>query len=160
MADEYIDKRNLLQELVFLDIPYDSRERVRRLINTRTSVNLLDRDTGKEPILEEGASLVHCSYADGTSGFENHPYFDWKCPVCGWFVGELYCGHGMWHIQGEKTYCSKCGQKIDWSKPSDDEKTKYEERKAQEREKMMKDIGMRLDNMNERRRRKYGMLEE
>lgn len=160
MADEYIDRRNLLQELAFLSIPYEQREKVRNLIMSRKSVDLLDRDTGKEPILEEGASLVHCSYADGTGGFESHPYLDWKCPACGWFVGELYCGHGMWHIQQESTYCSRCGQKIDWTKPTDEEKTKYEERKADERERRLKERGQRLDNMNERRRRKYGMLEE
>lgn len=160
MATDFIERRTLLQELAFVDIGHENRQKVQELVTRLNGVDLLGRDEGKEPVLEEGASLVHCSYTDGTGGFENRPHFDWKCPVCGWFVGELYCGFGKWHIQGETTFCAKCGQKIDWSKPKEEEKRRYEDQKAQEREEFQKKHGLKLDNMNEGRRRKYGMLEE
>ena len=51
-------------------------------------------------------------------------------------------------------------QKIDWTKPKDEEKTRYETRKAEERENFEKANGIRLDNMHESLRRKYGMLNE
>lgn len=112
---------------------------------------------GEEPILEEGVSTYHESHFDGTGGFVNKEYLDWKCPRCGWFVGELYSGHGMWHVQGETSYCARCGQKIDWTKPKAEEKTRYEERKAREREEFEKRNKIRRDNMFEGRRRKYGV---
>ena len=113
--------------------------------------------SGEEPILEEGVSTYHESRFDGTSGFVSKEYLDWKCPRCGWFVGELYSSYGMWHVQGETSYCARCGQKIDWTKPKAEEKTRYEERKAREREEFEKRNKIRLDNMFEGRRRKYGV---
>lgn len=115
-------------------------------------------DIGEEPVLEEGVSTYHESRADGTGGFVSKEFLDWKCPRCGWFVGELYSGHGMWHVQGETSYCARCGQKIDWTKPKAEEKTRYEERKAREREEYERQNKIRLDNMFEGRRRKYGVM--
>ena len=112
---------------------------------------------GVEPVLEEGATLVHCSYSNGTGGYERRPYLDWKCPSCGYFVGELYSGNGRWHIQGERSYCSRCGQKIDWTKPKAEEKERYERRKESERNEWERKHGMPLDNMNAHRREKYGI---
>ena len=161
MSDGYISRRNLLQELPFVsELSYETREKVRNLILRMPEMNMIDRDVGKEPILEQGSSLVHSTMADGTGKLENIPYLDWKCPTCKWFVGELYSGHGMWHIQSETSYCARCGQKIDWTKPKDEEKWRYEERMAKEREQRLRETGMRLDNMHEGRRRKYGMLQE
>lgn len=161
MSEGYIEKRRFLQELPFIScLTWEARQMIRKKIEEMPEVNLLTRDEGVEPILEEGCSTVHECRADGTSGFVTRPYLDWKCPVCGWFVGELYCGHGRWHIQQEKSYCARCGQKIDWTKPLDEEKTRYETRKAEEREEFEKANGIRLDNMHESLRRKYGMLNE
>ena len=156
----YADKMKILQELAFVDIGYENRKKVREMIESIECVNLLDRDTGKEPILESGSSLARVSYTDGTGGFESRPFTDWVCPVCGWFVCELYSGHGRWHVQGECSYCSKCGQKIDWTLPHDEEKRRYEERRAKELEEWEKKNGTKLDNMHEGRRRKYGLLRE
>lgn len=155
--DDFISRRTLLQELPFLSIEPTDREKVRYLIERMKPVDMLDRDTGMEPILEEGKGLVHVNHTDGTSEWVEPPYLDWKCPKCGWFVGELYSGFGMWHIQDDTTYCSRCGQKIDWTKPQDEEKRKYEERRAKEREEFEKQHKVRLDNMNKSRRIKYGV---
>lgn len=161
MQEGYIEKRRLLQELPSIScLTWEDRQMIRKKIESMPEVNILKRDEGMEPILERGSSVVHESRADGTGGFVSRPYLDWKCPVCGWFVGELYCGHGRWHIQQERSYCSRCGQKIDWTKPSEEEKTRYETRKAEERNAFQKEHGIQLDNMNESRRRKYGMLNE
>lgn len=160
MMDEYVSRRELFMALASLRLPYEEDEKVRALIERAKKVNLLERDQGKEPILEEGSSLIHESRADGTGGFVERPFLDWKCPICGWFVGELYCGHGKWHIQGEKSYCARCGQKIDWATVKEEEKKRYEETKAAEREAFQKKNGIPLDNMNERQRRKYGMLKK
>ena len=161
MSEGYIEKRRFLQELPFIScLTWEARQMIRKKIEEMPEVSLLKRDEGMEPILEEGSTVVHESRADGTSGFVSRPYLDWKCPVCGWFVGELYCGHGRWHIQQERSYCSRCGQKIDWTKPLDEEKTRYETRKAEERKEFKKANGIRLDNMHESLRRKYGMLNE
>ena len=161
MTDEYINRRILLQDLAICSqVEYETRRVVRSLIERQKPCELLSRDEGKEPILEEGSTLVHESRTDGKSGFRSRPYLDWKCPVCGWFVGELYCGHGRWHIQQERSYCSRCGQKIDWTKPSEEEKRRYESRKADEREAFLKENGIPLDNMHEGLRRKYWMLNE
>lgn len=161
MTEGYIEKRTLLQDLPFIScLTVEARKMVRQKIEQMPVVNLLKRDEGMEPILEEGSTLVHESRTDGKSGFRSRPYLDWKCPVCGWFVGELYCGHGRWHIQGERSYCSRCGQKIDWTKPSEEEKNRYEARKADERNAFFKENGIPLDNMHEGLRRKYGMLND
>ena len=161
MIDGYIEKRKIVQGLCSLSgLSNEARDEVREMIDRCPKVDLLERDQGKTPILEEGSSLIHESRADGSSGFVEKPFLDWKCPICGWFVGELYCGHGRYHIQGESSYCERCGQKIDWTKPSEEEKTRYEKRKAEEREAFRRENGISLDNMNEGRRRKYGMLNE
>ena len=130
------------------------------VIDAEKTISIFDRDNGAEPILEQKTSTHHESHADGSSAWVTTTFLDWTCPQCGWFVGELYCGHGRWHIQGERSYCSKCGQAIDWSKPKEEEKRRYEESKAKEREKHFAEKGIRLDNMHEGRRRKYGMLNE
>lgn len=155
----YVNKRHLLLYMP-RDWDYEMRHKFSDYINAFDSINLLDRDTGKEPLIKLGNSVYHCAYADGSGGFESKEYHDWVCPTCGWFVGELYSGHGLWHIQGETSYCARCGQKIDWTIPSDDEKRRYEERKAKEREEWEKKYGTKLDNMSEGKRRKYGMLNE
>ena len=125
-----------------------------------TLKELIDRDTGKEPSLEEKTTTHHVVKADGSGEFQSNHYLAWLCPECGWFVGELYCGFGKWHIQGETSFCARCGQRIDWSKPKDEEKRRYEESKRLEREAFEKEHGQRLDNMYERLRRKHGMLSE
>lgn len=139
---------------------YEDRQKFRAYLENVQGIDLLDRDTGKEPLIKDGTSVYHCTYADGTGGFESNDYHDWVCPTCGWFVGELYSGFGRWHIQSETSYCAKCGQKIDWSIPKDDEKRRYEKIKARDREEWEKRTGHKLDNMYEGRRRKYEMLSE
>lgn len=156
----WINRLRLKQDLALAIHDYDMRQQVMAIIDTYDSVDLLDRDMGKEPVLESKTRVCHVSYADGTGGFESRPYTDWMCPVCGWFVGELYSGHGRWHIQGDVSYCARCGQKIDWTKPEEEEKRRYEERKAKEREEFERKHGIKLDNMFEGRRRKYGMITE
>ncbi len=110
----YVNKRDLV-----LNMPkawdYDTREKFRGYIALTEDIELLDRDKGKEPLLKTGSSVVHSMYADGHGEFEEVHYHDWVCPTCGWFVGELYSGFGEWHIQGDTSYCSRCGQKIDWA---------------------------------------------
>lgn len=158
--DFYINRRTLLQELARSGLKYEDRKVAERVIKNIKSVDLLERDEGKEPILETRTSVYHVRRADGKSGFRSREYTDWMCPVCGWPVGELYSGHGQWHIQYEKSYCARCGQRIDWTKPAEEEKTRYEERKAKEREEWERKNGRKLDNMHEGLRRKYGELEE
>lgn len=154
----YVDKMKLLQDMPH-DWLYEDREKFRAYLESVKGIDLLERDTGKEPLLQDGSSLHHELYEDGTGAFKESRWNEWTCPTCGWFVGELYSGFGRWHIQCETSYCSKCGQKIDWTLPKEEEKRLYEERKAKEREEWEKRTGHRLDNMHEGRRRKYGMLE-
>lgn len=152
--DGYIEKRTIKQELALSGIDYDTRQKVLQIIDCVKEVDLLDRDTGKEPLLETKTGYSHVSYADGTCGFETNTFTDWVCPTCGWFVGELYSGFGQWHIQGETSYCSRCGQRIDWSLPEKEEKRRYEQRKERER----KEREYKLDNMHRKLREKYGMI--
>lgn len=147
-----------MQDIALHIDSYELKQKVQKIIDSQPTADFSERDIGKEPILESRRSAHHELMADGTGRFVTKEYEEWMCPTCGWFVGELYCGHGMWHIQGEKSYCSSCGQLIDWSKPSDEEKTRYEEKKRREREEREQRTGIKLDNMNEGRRRKYGRL--
>lgn len=160
MTDGYINRRTLKQEIALGIRDYETRQRVQTIIDSIEEVNLSERDKGKEPKLETKTSVSHVSYADGSGGFESSTFTDWMCPTCGWFVGELFSGYGRWHIQGETSYCSRCGQRIDWTLPKAEEKRRYEERKTKEREEWEKRTGHKLDNMHESRRRKYGMLAE
>lgn len=125
-----------------------------------TLKELIDRDTGAEPILENKVTTHHEVRADGSGGFKRNEFCDWFCPKCGYFVGELFSGFGRWHIQSETSFCAKCGQRIDWSKPKEEEKRRYEERKRREREEWEKEHQVRLDNMHEYRRKKYGLMEK
>lgn len=143
-----------------LEDTQDEYDKLERIIDKMDELKPLDRDIGKEPKLEERTSVYHETYADGTGAFKQNEFLEWQCPNCGWFVGELYSGHGMWHIQRDVSYCAKCGQKIDWTLPREEEKTKYEEYKRKEREKRFKESGIHLDNMSEGLRRKHGMLNE
>lgn len=144
------------------NVPSDEVTKAKRTIfeaaKDGTIGRLVDRDEGKEPVLETRTSTYHECYADGSGAFRTREFTDWMCPECGWFVGELYSGFGQWHIQGDMSFCARCGQRIDWTKPKDEEKKRYEVRKAQEREAWEKEHKIRLDNMHEGRRRKYGML--
>lgn len=158
--NEWINKRTLQQQLALYIDDYETRKKINAVIDAIPDVSLIGRDEGKEPRLENRKSMTHTLYADGTGEFKNTEYMDWVCPTCGWSVGELYSGHGRWHIQGERTYCASCGQKIDWTKPSEEEKEKYEEYKKEERRRFEEKHRTHLDNMNEAKRRKYGMLGE
>ena len=123
--DRYINARTLKQDLVPV-LGWLERERVMMIIDAQKAVDVIDRDNGAEPLLEGHTSAWHEHHADGHGEFHTKTNLDWICPKCGWFVGELYCGHGMWHIQQTSSYCARCGQKIDWTKPSDEEKRRYE----------------------------------
>ena len=158
--DKYINARTLKQDLAISGLSYETRQMVQQIIDTQKCVDILDRDEGMEPLLKEHTSVVHSDYADGHGETNECRFKDWTCPKCGWFVGELYCGHGKWHIQGERSYCARCGQKIDWTKPSEEEKRRYEERKSKEREEWQKKMGCKLDNMNEFRRKMYGVMND
>lgn len=139
---------------------YSSCDELDRIIDGEKELKPLDRDIGKEPILETSMKMWHESYMDGTGAFKQSEILEWRCPNCGWFVGELYSGFGKWHVQSETSYCSECGQKIDWTLPKAEEKRRYEERRAKEREEWLKKNKHPLDNMNESRRRKHGLLSE
>lgn len=159
--DGYINKRILLQEIAWsCQIDYATTKKIRKIVEHIKEIDLLDRDTGLAPVLEEKTSTCHVLYDDGIGRFESHNYTDWMCPKCGWFVGELYSGFGRWHIQREMSYCARCGQKIDWSLPKAEEKKRYEEEKRKYREDYEKKTGHRLDNMHEGLRRKYGELND
>lgn len=158
--DKYINARTLKQDLAISGLSYETRQMVQRIIDAQKCVDILERDEGMEPLFTERTSVIHYDYADGHGGTGVHRFKDWTCPKCGWFVGELYCGFGKWHIQGERSYCARCGQKIDWTKPSEEEKRRYEGRKAEEREAWRKRTGSALDNMNEFRRKKYGVMND
>jgi hypothetical protein len=132
-------------------------EKIDFIIDKQRELNILERDIGKEPNLEETVSMYHETRADGTGGFKSKTISEWHCPNCGWFVGELYSGFGRWHIQDDRSYCAGCGQRIDWTLPKAEEKRHYEERKEAEREEWEKKNGIQLDNMNERKRIKYGI---
>lgn len=69
------------------------------------------------PIFRSGESVVFAVYADGTGGPKKHRWADWTCPACGWFVGEQYIPRR--HNQRKSNYCSRCGQKIDWTAVED-----------------------------------------
>ena len=152
---KFIDARTLKQDLALELLSWPERERVMKIIDAQEGVNMLDRDVGVEPLLENHTSAWHEHHADGHGEFHTSTDLTWKCPKCGWFVGELYCGRGRWHIQQTSSYCARCGQKIDWTKPSDEEKRRYEERKAKEREEWERKNGVKLDNMHEHLRKKY-----
>lgn len=135
-------------------------EKIDGIIDRTKELKPFDRDIGKEPVLEQSTQVWHESYMDGTGAFKQSEILEWRCPNCGWFVGELYSGFGRWHVQSETSYCAECGQKIDWTLPKAEEKRRYEERKAKEREEWLKKNNHPLDNMNESRRRKHGLLSE
>ena len=158
MKDGYIERRRLMQDIAVCGLSYDDREKVQNIIERQKDVKVIDRDEGKEPILESKTSIWHESRSDGKSGFRSKNFEDWTCPTCGWSVGELFSGSGTWHVQGEKSYCSRCGQRIDWTLPKAEEKKRYEERRAKEREEHLKENGIPLDNMNEKKRKKYGVM--
>ena len=132
-------------------------EAIDRVIDSEEEIILSERDKGAEPLLEEKTSFYDEVRADGTGGIKSSTHTDWMCPQCGWFVGELYSGHGRWHIQQDVSFCARCGQRIDWTKPKEEEKRKYEEQKKREREEWERKTGHRLDNMYEHRRIKYGV---
>ena len=139
---------------------YEEIEKLDQIIDSMQELKNSERDNGAEPILENHTSAWFEDYADGSGAVKNRTTLEWKCPNCGWFVGELYCGHGKWHIQGETSYCASCGQKIDWTIPKDEEKRRYEEEKRKEREEFYQKHGIELDNMGETLRRKHGKLAE
>ena len=129
--DFWINRRNLRQDIALAIHDKKTREHVMLVIDSQPACDLSERDQGKEPILKDHESLVHEYYSDGTGAWRSSKHTDWTCPTCGWFVGELFSGPGRWHIQRETSYCSRCGQRIDWTLPSDEEKKLYEERREE-----------------------------
>lgn len=137
--DFWINRRNLRQDIALAIHDKKTREHVMLVIDAQPACDLSERDQGKEPILKDHESLMHEYYADGSGAWKSSKHTDWTCPTCGWFVGELLSGPGHWHVQGEKSYCSRCGQRIDWTKPSEEEWRLYEERKAEEEKRREKE---------------------
>ena len=84
------------------------------------------RMEGKPPVFEERESTQAIDYADGSGEMKIIRYADWLCPVCGWFVGERYIPR--MHSQQKSDFCSRCGQAIDWTKISREEREAADKR--------------------------------
>ena len=149
--DKWINTRGLHQDLARAIRDYKTRELVLTVVYAQEACNMLDRDEGKAPILKESETLMHEYYSDGTGAWKASKKTSWMCPTCGWFVGELISGPGRWHVQGEKSYCSRCGQRIDWKKPTDEEWRLYEERQAEEEKQREKEHAELLKRMQKRK---------
>lgn len=80
----------------------------------------------KPPVFEERESTQAIDYADGSGEMKIIRYADWLCPVCGWFVGERYIPR--MHSQQKSDFCSRCGQAIDWTKISREEREAADKR--------------------------------
>lgn len=78
------------------------------------------RMEGQQPVFREQESVMAVDYADGTGEMKKIKYADWLCPSCGWFVGERYLPR--MHSQQKSDYCSRCGQAIDWTKITKEER--------------------------------------
>lgn len=72
-----------------------------------------EKQSPKKPIWKQDLGIVHKDYADGHGETVEEKWADWVCPDCGWFVGEQYIPRR--HNQSKSNYCSRCGQKINWS---------------------------------------------
>ena len=70
-------------------------------------------NAGLPPVWKADESFVAVDYSDGSGEIKKAKWADWTCPVCGWFVGEQYIPRK--HNQLKCNFCSRCGQKIDWS---------------------------------------------
>ena len=148
--DLWINRRSLRQDLALAIDDRKTRERVMAIIDLQQACDLSERDQGKEPILKDHETLMHEYYADGTGAWKSSKHTDWTCPTCGWFVGELFSGPGRWHIQRETSYCSRCGQRIDWTKPSEEEWRLYDERNAEEEKRREKEHEELMKRFKER----------
>lgn len=71
-------------------------------------------DRAEKPVWKETSSVVHTDYADGSAETKTVKHAAWRCPVCGWFVGEQVDVFGRKHNQTKKNFCDRCGQRIDW----------------------------------------------
>ena len=94
--DRYINARAFLQDLKHSRhiLGNDAVRQVERLVKEQKQVDMLGRDIGAEPLLEGHLSAWHEMHSDGHGEFHTREYLSWTCPKCGWFVGELYSGHG------------------------------------------------------------------
>lgn len=72
-----------------------------------------EKQSPKKPIWKQDLGIVHKDYADGHGETVEEKWADLVCPDCGWFVGEQYIPRR--HNQSKSNYCSRCGQKINWS---------------------------------------------
>jgi hypothetical protein len=112
-AQEVIETIKIAQTEIEWNYPMDYA------IAFDAAIKALEKQIPMKPILKSGESVVHCSYADGTGGFEMNRWQDWVCPVCGWFVGQRYnrVRNGSVlhpHDQRKSDFCNECGQRIDW----------------------------------------------
>ena len=71
-------------------------------------------DQAEKPVWKETPSVVHTDYADGSAETKTVKHAAWRCPVCGWFLGEQGDVFGRKHNQMKKNFCDRCGQRIDW----------------------------------------------
>lgn len=149
--DKWINTRGLHQDLALAIHDYETREMVLKIVYAQKACDLSERDEGKAPIMKEYESLMHEYYSDGTGAWKASKKTSWMCPTCGWFVGELISGPGRWHVQCEKSYCTKCGQRIDWKKPTDEEWRLYEERQAEENRRIEQEHKELLQRMQNRK---------
>lgn len=149
--NKWINTLGLHQDLALAIHDYKTREMVLKIVYAQKACDLSERDEGKAPILKEYESLMHEYYSDGTGAWKASKKTSWMCPTCGWFVGELISGPGRWHVQGEKSYCSKCGQRIDWKKPTDEEWRLYEERMAEEQRRIEQEHKELFERMQKRK---------
>ena len=74
----------------------------------------------KPPMFKEYESTQAIDYDDGSGEIKRIRYADWICPTCGWFVGERYIPR--MRSQRKSNFCSRCGQAIDWTKISQEER--------------------------------------
>ena len=82
----------------------------------RMSIQALEKQIPKKPILKNGESGSFVDYEDGHGEYKVTKWQDWVCPICGWFVGQRYNrSKNHSHDQRKCNYCNECGQKLDWS---------------------------------------------
>lgn len=93
----------------------DTINNICEAVHNMNTCSRSDGEKAQKPVLKDGVSVVHSDYANGTAKTETQRWREWVCPVCGWFVGErLVHSHIGTHDQQQSSFCSRCGQKINW----------------------------------------------
>ena len=110
-----LKKRNITIETIEEYIKFED-ECIRLGFTFNSVIKAREKQIPKKPIIKLGVTdIVFVETEEGHGEYRPETKNYYACPECESYVTKLMRIRDMDVPSGKKRYCSKCGQKLDWS---------------------------------------------